>query len=88
MTGQGAAGLAALAEGFAAAGALQDAPLFLPCLTGVRTPLNRPDALGRIEGLHPGVTPAMLGYATLDAQGYSGTVTSIDGGVSAEVVEL
>lgn len=66
VTGQGAAGLAALAEGFAAAGALQDAPVFLPCLTGVRTPLNRPDALGRIEGLHPAVTPAMLGYATLE----------------------
>ena len=33
-------------------------------------------------------TAEALGYATLDAQGYSGTVTSIDGGVSAEVVEL
>ena len=33
-------------------------------------------------------TAAALGYASLDAQGYSGTVTSIDGGVSAEVVEL
>ncbi|AWB49151.1 xylulokinase [Gemmobacter aquarius] len=66
VTGQGAAGLAALAEGFAANGSLADAPVFLPCLTGVRTPLNRPDALGRIEGLHPGVTPAMLGYATLE----------------------
>lgn len=66
VTGQGAAELAALAEGFAAGGSLADAPVFLPCLTGVRTPLNRPDALGRIEGLHPGVTPAMLGYATLE----------------------
>ncbi|MCU0903876.1 MAG: xylulokinase [Tabrizicola sp.] len=42
------------------------APVFLPCLTGVRTPLNRPDLLGRISGLHPGVTPGMLAYATME----------------------
>jgi len=38
----------------------------LPCLNGISTPLNRPEALGRIEGLHPGVTPAALGYATME----------------------
>lgn len=42
------------------------APIFLPCLTGIRTPLNRPDMTGRIAGLHPGVTPAMLAYATME----------------------
>ncbi len=66
MTGLGAAPLAEAAEGFAATGRIADAPLFLPCLTGIRTPLNRPDATGRIDGLHPGVTPAMLGYATME----------------------
>jgi xylulokinase len=43
-----------------------EAPIFLPCLNGIRTPLNRPDAMGRIDGLHPGVTPAALGYALLE----------------------
>ncbi len=66
MTGQGAATLNSLAEGFVAEARLDAAPVFLPCLTGIRTPLNRPDALGRIDGLHPGVTAAMLGYATLE----------------------
>lgn len=45
---------------------LRAAPMFLPCLTGIRTPLNRPDLLGRMAGLHPGVTPAMLAYATME----------------------
>jgi xylulokinase len=58
--------LAAEAEDFAASGRIAEAPLFLPCLTGIRTPLNRPDAVGRIDGLHPGVTRAMLGYATME----------------------
>ncbi|MES2144015.1 MAG: xylulokinase [Pseudomonadota bacterium] len=43
-----------------------DAPIFLPALNGIRTPLNRPDAMGRMDGLHPGVTPASLGYALLE----------------------
>ncbi|HLQ19216.1 MAG TPA: FGGY family carbohydrate kinase, partial [Tabrizicola sp.] len=49
-----------------AAGDPETAPIFLPCLTGIRTPLNRPDLTGRISGLHPGVTPAMLAYATME----------------------
>ena len=40
--------------------------MFLPCLTGIRTPLNRPDASARIDGLHPGVGPAELAYAALE----------------------
>jgi len=43
-----------------------DAMVCLPHFNGIRTPLNRPEALGRIEGLHPGVTPAVLGYATME----------------------
>jgi xylulokinase len=66
LSGCTAAVLAAEAEGFAANGRIAEAPLFLPCLTGIRTPLNRPDAMGRIDGLHPGVTRAMLGYATME----------------------
>ncbi len=65
LTGQGVPALDAAATAFAGGG-VAAAPLFLPCLTGVRTPLNRPDLLGRIAGLHPGVTPAMLAYATME----------------------
>jgi xylulokinase len=66
LTGADAAILAAEAEAFAATGHIADAPLFLPCLTGIRTPANQPEARGRITGLHPGVTRAMLGYATME----------------------
>ncbi|MCZ8151821.1 MAG: xylulokinase [Rhodobacteraceae bacterium] len=45
---------------------LTEAPVFLPCLTGIRTPANRPQATGRLEGLHPGVDRAMMGYATME----------------------
>jgi xylulokinase len=66
MTGQTAAWLDQSADTFAAEGRIFEAPLFLPCLTGIRTPLNRPDMLGAISGLHPGITPAMLAYATME----------------------
>jgi xylulokinase len=66
MTGRSAADLAAGAAALAAAGQIADAPVFLPAITGIRTPLNRPDAQGRIDGLHPGVTPEMLAYATME----------------------
>ncbi|MDT8855489.1 FGGY family carbohydrate kinase [Paracoccaceae bacterium Fryx2] len=66
LGGTDAATLAAEAGAFAASGRLADAPLFLPSLTGIRTPLNRPGALGRMSGLHPGVDRAMLGYATME----------------------
>lgn len=65
LTGQTAAALDAGAAAFAAAGTA-GAPHVLPCLTGIRTPLNRPDMLARVAGLHPGVTPAMLAYATME----------------------
>ncbi|MGB8812809.1 MAG: FGGY family carbohydrate kinase [Paracoccaceae bacterium] len=58
--------LAAEAESFAASGRLKDAPVFLPCLSGIRTPANKPAAMGRMTGLHPGVDLAMLGYATME----------------------
>ncbi len=66
LTGTDAGTLDSLAEGFAKEGGIARAPLFLPCLTGVRTPVNRPDMLGRMAGLHPGVTPGMLAYATTE----------------------
>ncbi|MFM7335527.1 MAG: xylulokinase [Tabrizicola sp.] len=65
MTGRRVPDLDAEANAFAASG-IETAPIFLPCLTGIRTPLNRPDMTGRITGLHPGVTPAMLAYATME----------------------
>jgi xylulokinase len=45
---------------------LTEAPVFLPCLNGIRTPANRPQATGRLEGLHPSVDRAMMGYATME----------------------
>lgn len=66
MTGRRVDDLVAEASAFVAAEGPAAAPIFLPCLTGIRTPLNRPDMTGRITGLHPGVTPAMLAYATME----------------------
>lgn len=66
ITGRRAPDLDAEATAFIAAHGPGSAPLFLPCLTGIRTPLNRPEMTGRISGLHPGVTPAMLAYATME----------------------
>ena len=66
LTRATAADLAGEAEAWAASGRLADAPVMLPCLNGIRTPLNRPDAMARIDGLHPGVTPAMLGYGVME----------------------
>lgn len=65
ITGRAVPDLDAGATEFAARG-IAAAPVFLPCLTGIRTPLNRPDLTGRMAGLHPGVTPAMLAYATME----------------------
>lgn len=66
LGGLSAAGLADQAETFASKGTLADAPTMLPCLNGIRTPANIPSATGRMEGLHPGVDLAMLGYATIE----------------------
>ena len=67
LAGSTAADLAAEAEALARdANALAGAPLFLPALTGIRTPLNRPDAQGILACLHPQVGRAQLGYATLE----------------------
>lgn len=66
LTGHSAAAVAAAAEAFASPGAITEAPVFLPCLNGIRTPGNRPQATGRMEGLHPGVTVGMLGYAVME----------------------
>jgi len=66
MTGRRVPDLDAEAAAFVAAQNPAAAPVFLPCLTGIRTPLNRPDMTGRMTGLHPGVTPAMLAYATME----------------------
>ena len=61
LTGTDTTTLVAEAEAYVASEPLRDAPIMLPCLIGIRTPLNRPDAMGRIDGLHPGTTRGMLG---------------------------
>lgn len=66
LAGTTAAELAGRAEGVAATGRIADAPVFLPCLNGIRTPANLPGATGQMSGLHPGVDAASLGYATME----------------------
>jgi xylulokinase len=66
ITGRTVADLDAQATAWIASEGPQAAPVFLPCLTGIRTPLNRPDMQGRLTRLHPGVTPAMLAFATME----------------------
>jgi xylulokinase len=63
LTGRTAAELAGMAE---TSTQIADAPVFLPCLNGLRTPANRPAARARIDGLHPGVDAALMGYATME----------------------
>lgn len=65
LGGTNAATLAAEAEAMNP-GKQSECPVFLPCLNGIRTPANRPQATGRLEGLHPGVDRAMMGYATME----------------------
>ena len=66
MTGRPVPQLDAQATAFVAEQGPAAAPVFLPCLTGIRTPLNRPDLTGRMSGLHPGLTPEMLAYAAME----------------------
>ncbi|SIO33447.1 xylulokinase [Rhodovulum sp. ES.010] len=66
LTGTCAADLAAAAETLLAEGRAPDAPVFLPALTGIRTPHGRPDATGRIAGLRLGADAASLGWAVLE----------------------
>lgn len=66
ITGRTAAELATAADDVLAEGRVPDAPLFLPALNGIRTPLGRPDMTGRLHGLRPGTDVAQLGWATLE----------------------
>ncbi len=66
LTGHAAGELAGMAERVRAEGRVAEAPLFLPALSGIRTPLGRPDATGRIHGLRPGSDAALLAWATLE----------------------
>lgn len=66
LTGHSAASLADAALSVLDDGRAPSAPTFLPCLSGIRTPLNRPDASARIDGLHGGVDAAQLGYAVIE----------------------
>jgi xylulokinase len=50
----------------AGVGARQAAPLFLPYLSGERTPHNDPDASGALIGLRHDTSRALLGYAVLE----------------------
>ncbi|MGC9418479.1 MAG: xylulokinase [Rhodovulum sp.] len=66
LTGRTAADLAAAAETLLAEGRAPDAPVFLPALTGIRTPHGRPDLTARLDGLRLGSDAASLGWAALE----------------------
>jgi xylulokinase len=59
------------------AGQLAHAPLFLPYLSGERTPHNDPYALGVFHGLSPEHQRAALGYAVLEGVAF-GMVDGLD----------
>lgn len=66
LTGQEPARLNEQAQAIFDKGKITECPLFLPSLTGIRTPLNRPQMTGRMAGLHPGVMAGSLAYATME----------------------
>jgi xylulokinase len=66
LCGTDAVTMAREAEAFGRSGRPLVAPIFLPCLNGIRTPLNRPGATARVAGLHPGVDRGMLAYAAME----------------------
>jgi xylulokinase len=66
------AGLVARAESFAADPAARAAaPVFLPYLTGERTPHNDPEASAAFAGLRIGHGPAALAYAVMEGVAFA-----------------
>ncbi len=66
------AGLVAAAENFAAdPAARQGAPVFLPYLTGERTPHNDPAATAAFSGLRIGHGPAAFAYAVMEGVAFA-----------------
>ena len=66
LTGMDAASLAGEAETLLDTGSWQTAPIMRPCLSGLRTPQNRPDAGGLIDGLTHSTDRAALGFSLLE----------------------
>ena len=58
--------LAGEAEAFMADGDWRTAPIMRPCHSGLRTPQNRPDAGGILDGLTLSTDRAALGYSLLE----------------------
>ena len=67
----GAADLGKLAAAAEAQGLTRHSPLFLPYLTGERTPHNDPHARGVFFGLRPDTTPAELTAAVLEGVAFA-----------------
>lgn len=66
ITGEPAGRLAEAAAACWEEGAARVAPLFLPALSGIRTPDNDPRATGRMSGLRASTGTGELAYATLE----------------------
>lgn len=56
----------ALASSVRASARIDDAPLFLPYLSGLRTPHDRPQARGLFQGLSLDTDPALLAWSVLE----------------------
>lgn len=66
LTGTPAATLAAEAETFAGGPAAAQAPVMRPSLSGIRTPHNRPDTGGIVDGLRHTTDRGALAYAVME----------------------
>lgn len=72
LLGRDVAALVGEAESFAADPARRAAaPLFLPYLSGERTPHNDPEASGLLAGLKPGHDAGAVGYAVMEGVAFA-----------------
>lgn len=66
LTGRSAPDLAEAADRLQKNGRVEDAPVFLPYVNGIRTPHDMPSARGLMVGLDLGTDAAMIGWAVLE----------------------
>lgn len=70
LTGTESAELAGEAEEFARQGGWESAPLMRPSLSGIRTPHNRPDVAGLIDGITLITDRAALAFSVLEGAAF------------------
>ncbi|PLX44125.1 MAG: xylulokinase [Hyphomicrobiales bacterium] len=70
LTGSSAAALAGEAEHYGSGGNWDSAPLMRPSLSGIRTPHNRPDVAGLIDGITLTSDRAAMAFAVMEGVAY------------------